>query len=128
MLTHFFAEGGFGMYPTLAFGVLLLAVGAFDAIKPERRSNALFVTLGLVVFGCGALGFTLGVVTTPYYVAKLPPAERYATALMGVAESLHNVALALFFIVLSTLLLAVGAARTARSSPGAPSEPRVSPE
>ena len=118
MLTHFFAEGGFGMYPTLAFGVLLLAVGAFDAFKPERRSNALFVTLGLVVFGCGALGFTLGVVATPYRGAKLPPAEQYARTLLGVAESLHNVALALFFIVLSTLVLAVGAARTPRASLG----------
>ncbi|HEY3446660.1 MAG TPA: hypothetical protein VGK67_09870 [Myxococcales bacterium] len=112
MLT-FFKEGGFGMYPTLAFGLLLLAVGVAYALKPERKLLTLFTILGIVDFLSGSLGTVMGAVATFLYVSKLPAAQQYPTTLLGLAESLHNLTLALVFLVLSTLVLAAGALRAA---------------
>ena len=112
MLTAFKA-GGFGMFPTLAFGILLLAVGIAYALDPARTLVSLFSILGIVEFLSGTLGAVMGVVTTFLYVAKLPEPQQYATTLVGLAESLHNVALAFVFIILATLVLAAGALRAA---------------
>ena len=101
------------MYPTLAFGLLLVAVALAYLLNPGRRLVPLFAILAIVVFLCGALGFTLGLVTTFMYVEKLPAAQQYSTMLLGIAESLSNLALALVCIVLSTLILAGGALRAA---------------
>ncbi|MGC4117635.1 MAG: hypothetical protein QM765_24380 [Myxococcales bacterium] len=101
------------MVPTLAFGLLLLAVGFAYALKPERKLVTLFTILGFVDFLCGVLGTVMGVVATFMHVAKLPAAQQYPTTLIGLAESLHNLNLALVFVVLSTLVLAAGALRAA---------------
>lgn len=112
-MATFFQEGGFGMYPTLAFGLLLLAVGVVWALKPERKLINLFIILGIVEFLSGSLGTVMGVVTTFLYVSRAPAAQQYVTTLLGLAESLHNLVLAMVFIVLSTLVLAVGYLRVA---------------
>lgn len=108
-----FRAGGFGMVPTLAFGLLLLAVGVAYALNPERRLVSLFAILGIVDFATGVLGTAMGVVTTFLHVAKLPGPQQYPMALLGIAESLHNLALALMLVVLATLALAAGALRAA---------------
>ena len=36
-MTDFFMAGGWGMYPTTLFGLLLLAAGIAYAALPERR-------------------------------------------------------------------------------------------
>ena len=112
-MVTFFQAGGFGMLPTLAFGLLLLAVGLAYAIQPERRLVILFTILGVVEFFSGALGTVLGVVATFLAVAKVPAEQQYAITLAAVAESLHNLVLALALLVLSTLVLAAGALRAA---------------
>ena len=112
-MATFFREGGFGMYPTLAFGLLLLAVGVAYALKPERKLVSLFTILGIVEFLAGSLGTVMGAVTTFMYVSKVPPAQQYTTTLLGLAESFHNLVLALVFVVLSTLVLAAGSLRAA---------------
>ena len=110
---EFIEAGGLGMIPTLAFGLLFLAVGIAQALLPARRLLTLFLILGLVVFVMGVLGTTMGFIQTFMAVPKLPPAEQYGTMLLGLAESLHNLLLALVFVVLSTLILAGGALRAA---------------
>jgi hypothetical protein len=112
MLT-FFAEGGLGMYPTLAFGLLLVAVAIAYAWRPARRLLALYSVLGVVELACGVLGLTLGIVTTLLYTSKLPPESQYAVTLLGLAESLHNLVLSLAMLVLATLVLAGGILRAA---------------
>jgi len=112
-MSSFFQEGGLGMFPTLAFGLLLLAVGVAYTLRPERKLVTLFTILGIVDFLSGALGTVLGVISTFLYVAKVPAEQQYATTLDGIAESLHNLALALALLVLATLVLAAGALRAA---------------
>ncbi len=108
-----FQAGGFVMVPTLAFGLLLLAVGFVYSLDPERKLVSLFAILGIVELASGVFGTVMGVVTTFLFVAKLPEPQQYPTMLLGVAESLHNLALALALVVLSTLALAIGALRAA---------------
>lgn len=114
-----FQAGGFGMVPTLAFGLLLLAIGVVHALNPERKLVSVFAILGIVDLASGVLGTAMGTAATLLHVAKLPDSQQVPTALLGIAESLHSLALALTFVVLGTLALAVGALRAAlRAGPG----------
>lgn len=119
-MADFFMAGGWGMYPTTLFGVLLVAAGIAYAALPERRFVPLLVSLGVVVFGSGVLGTVTGFITTFQYIQKVPEAQQRAITLVGVSESLNNLVLAFVFIVLSTLIASVGALRIGlRSKPGA---------
>ncbi len=108
---EFFRDGGWGMYPTTLFGILLLAAGVAYAALPERRFVPLLVSLGVVVFGSGCLGCVTGFVSTFRYIQQVPEAKQSMTTLLGVSESLNNLVLAFIFIVLSTLIASVGALR-----------------
>jgi hypothetical protein len=112
-MMQFFREGGWGMFPTLAFGLLLLLVAARYALRPERRYVPLLLGLGTVTLASGALGFVTGLMATFRYIGGVPASERYV-ALIGVGESLSNVAFALGFVVLAAVAGSVGAWRIAR--------------
>lgn len=112
-MSRVFAAGGLGMYPTLAFGLLLVAVAVVYALRPERKLLSLFAILAVVELASGALGLTLGVVLTFLHVGELPPAAQYPVTLAGIAEALHNLALSLVLLVLGTLVLAAGTLRAA---------------
>lgn len=111
MMSNFFEAGGWGMYPTTLFGVLLIAVGIAYAAMPERRFVPLLVSMGVVVFGAGVLGCVTGFITTFRYIQKVPAADQHTITLLGISESLNNVVLAFIFIVLSTLIASIGALR-----------------
>lgn len=112
-MVQLFREGGWGMFPTLAFGLLLLLVAARYAMRPERRFVPLLLGLGTVTLASGALGFVTGLMATFRYIGGVPASERYI-ALIGVGESLVNVAFALVFVVLAATAASVGAWRLSR--------------
>ncbi len=114
MLT-LFREGGWGMFPTLVFGVLMLLAAARYALKPERRVVPLLLALGVLTLSSGALGFVTGLMATFRYITGVPASERWI-ALVGVGESLVNVAFALCFLVLASIAASVGALRGARGA------------
>lgn len=122
-MADFWMAGGWGMYPTSIFGVLLVAAGLAYAAFPERRFVPLLVTLGVVVFGAGVLGTVTGFTTTFRYIEKVPVDQQHTITLLGISESLNNIILAFIFIVLSTLIAAVGALRLGLKSKAAPSNP-----
>jgi len=99
------------MYPTAAFGLLLLALGLSHAIRPGKRTLALFAILAVVCLTSGGLGVVLGLVAT--FLDSGNTGASYAATMLGASRALHNLALALGFIVLATLLLAVGNLRAA---------------
>ena len=101
------------MFPTLVFGLLMLLVSARYALRPSRRLVPLLLGLGTVTLASGALGFVTGLMTTFRYIGGVPAAQRYV-AIIGIGESLANVAFALVFIVLSALAASVGAWRLTR--------------
>ena len=116
MWDTFFRDGGWPMYPTLLFGLLLLASGALYVLRPERRFVPLVWSLGVATFGAGLLGSSVGIVKSFHYLPQVVPESRLTVAALGCAESLHNVVLALILIVFAALLASVGALRGARSA------------
>ncbi len=123
MVESFFEAGGWGMYPTTLFGALLVAAGVAYAIFPERRFVPLLVSMGVAVFGSGALGTVAGFITTFRAIQKLPADQQHPVTLMGISESLNNAAWAFAFIVLATLIASVGALRLGLKSKWAPGVP-----
>lgn len=118
MWTHFFRDGGWGMYPTTLFGFLLVASGVLVVLRPERRYVPLVLTLGALTASSGVLGFATGLVATFRYLPRVPEVDqRFTIAALGCAESLHNLVLALILVTLTALLGAVAAARVALTKP-----------
>jgi uncharacterized membrane protein len=107
----FFHAGGWGMWPTLIFGFLLVASSVLSLLRPERRYLPLVVSLGATTLGSGLLGFSMGLVNTFRFLPQVPQAEQVVIAGLGFEESLHNVILALILIVLSSVLVSASAFR-----------------
>jgi hypothetical protein len=111
-----FHLGGWGMYPTLLFGVLLLAASVRYAVKPERRFIPLQISLGILTLAAGSLGFVTGLIKSTLALSEVKPDDRWIWVL-GMGEALHCVALALTLVVLAALAAAVGTLRFTRMSP-----------
>jgi len=111
-----FRDGGWGMFPTLVFGLILVVVSIRYALSPRQRDVPLMISLAVLTFVSGALGFVSGVMTTFHFVAEggLKGEEATAITLQGVAESLNNVGFALMLLTLATMSAAYGSWKTSR--------------
>jgi hypothetical protein len=109
-----FRDGGFVMFPTLFIGLGLLALAVRYARKPERRLLPLLGALALLTATSGALGFAGGVMKSLYAQEPVQAGQRWIS-LLGIAESLNNITLALALIFLGTVLATVGEVRIARA-------------
>ena len=116
MWNDFFRNGGFGMYPTSIFAFCLIAVSVLYLLRPERRYAPVVLSAGIMTLLAGALGCAVGFVTTIFFVRTLPPAEQFTVTLVGIAESLNNIILALIVCVLAALLAFAGTLRSARGA------------
>lgn len=110
-----FRLGGWGMYPTLVFGVLMLLASIRYAIKPESRFIPLQVSLGILTLLAGSLGFVTGLIATFSAMGDVDPDKRWIW-MLGVGESLHNLGLALVLAVLSVIAASVGSYRLAQTA------------
>lgn len=107
--------GGWGMYPTTIMGVLLLVAATMYARRPERRYVPIVVSLSILTFLSGCLGFLTGVITTIKHATDGSfPEPTPILTLTGIGESLHNVGLALALLIMATIAMTVGALRAAR--------------
>lgn len=111
-----FRLGGWGMFPTLFFGLLLLACSVRYAVKPERRWIPIQIALALVTFSSGMLGFVTGLIATTTYLGGVDTADVARIGAIGFGESLHNVGLALIALTLGSLTAAIGTARELRAA------------
>ena len=111
-----FREGGWGMFPTLVFGLLLLSVAVRYATTPEKRFVPLLVALNGLTLSSGALGFVTGVITTAGAVARLGSSAPSVIPFLGLGESLNNLAVALIFVALGFVAITWGAWQTARAA------------
>jgi hypothetical protein len=110
-MSEFFSAGGFGMYPTLLFGFLLVACSILFLFRPEPRYLASLVGLGATTTGAGLLGFCMGVMNTLRYLEQVPAEKRFMVVAYGCEESLHCVVLALVLLVVAGLFASIGAVR-----------------
>ena len=115
MLANFYERGGWGMYRprSLVFaGGDRRAVGA----APERKFMPLVGGIGVLTLCSGLLGTSVGMINTFRYVQSLAPDKQLEVALLGCAESLNNLVLALLLMVLTALLAIGGAVRVLRAA------------
>jgi hypothetical protein len=106
-----FRMGGWGMYPTALFGLLLLMVAVRYAIRPDARTIPLQIALGIVTLTTGLLGFVTGLIATTTHLSGVAPPKLIPIAAAGFGESLTNVGLALAMIAFAALAVCVGAIR-----------------
>ena len=112
-LTHWFLEGGMSMFPTLLCGLGLIGAAVQYARAPSGRWVPLLLSLGTLTLLSGLAGLVMGMIATSAVgtSADLPPAR---IAILGVGESLHNLALALLLGMAAALAVTVGAYRQQR--------------
>ena len=110
-----FREGGWGMYPTLIFGLLLLSVAVRYAVTPSKRFVPLLAALGVLSLSSGAMGFVTGVIKSigATQAAKL---DNVMFPVYGAGEALHCVALSLLCVTLAALAASVGAWKISRDT------------
>jgi hypothetical protein len=111
MWSNFFAAGGWGMYPTMLFGFLLLATTVLHALRPEPRFQRLTGALGIVTFASGLLGTAVGICNSAHYLDQVPPQDQLKIFAMGCEESLHNLVLGLIIVILAALITAASSIR-----------------
>jgi hypothetical protein len=116
-MTEIFRNGGFGMYPTALFGLLLLAAAARYAIRPHRRWVPLQISLGILTMATGAASFVAGLINTTVSMDQVRGRAGIIGAI-GVGESLNNIALALALVALAAMATTVGAVRLTREPLG----------
>ena len=123
MIGESFHQGGWGMWPTLVVGLLMIGVSARYAVSPEKRFVPLIVASGTLTFLMGALGFVTGLIASATHVfpgGDIQPATNPLVMLIGIGESLNDLALAIVMLAVGMIAVTVGAARHARvaTSPG----------
>ena len=118
MWATFFQDGGWGMYPTTGFGLLLVAASVLLVLRPEPRRTMLVASLGVVTFASGLLGTSVGVVNSFHYLSQVPKAEQLEIATLGCAESLNNLVLALIIVVLAGLIASLASLRLRAAGAG----------
>ncbi len=111
MWAHFYADGGFGMYPITLFGLLFAACAGLVALRPERERLPLLLSLAALTAFSGVLGFSLGIISTCRHVQTLPAETQLTVLVTGIAESFNMVVLASMLLLFGTLLCSAASLR-----------------
>lgn len=101
--------GGWGMFPTLFFGVLALGAAVRYAVAPDRARLLLAGILSAVCLTAATLACVTGMNKAIEVAAGQEHQWKFIS--LGIQESLHCVALALGLIVFTGTVTAVGAFR-----------------
>jgi hypothetical protein len=117
MWSNFFRDGGFGMFPTAGFGLLLVAASVALLLRPERRFVPLFATLALITMTSAVLGTATGLINTFRFAAKQPAEDQMTNAFIGCAESMNVVVLGFILTTLAGLIASIAAVRASRRKP-----------
>jgi hypothetical protein len=106
-MSEAFRLGGWGMWPTLVFGVLMLAIAILYTVRADQRLSSLLRTTGWMTFISGCLGFVTGLIRSCLYISDVAADDRYLVVI-GFGESLVNIAWALGLIMTAMVVATVG--------------------
>lgn len=112
-----FHEGGWPMFPILILGVLLVIAAVRYCMTPEARNLQVVRSMASVTLLFGLLGTLLGMIHCLGAIHQLPHEMVVKITLLGLGESVNNLALALLLMVFAGLFTAVGALRASDRSP-----------
>lgn len=113
-LWQFFAEGGWGMWSTLLFGVIAVGAAAWFARRPEPRRLAFTGAMWLTLLTVTVHAIFTNVAAVCSYLEspeRVPDAEIARTLIIGLKEASRPGALGGIFLTLIPILLGVGALR-----------------
>lgn len=116
-MSEFLAGAGWGVWPTLVFGVASLALASAHAVKPRPHVMPLIVGTGLATLFAGTLGFVTGIVACFSTLASAgfergePLPDMQLLALAGISEAAANVVVALGLAMLVALVAGAGSYR-----------------
>lgn len=110
-----FHLGGWGMYPTLVAGLILMYSALQFARHPDPARLRVVRFLGVLVVLTSTLGSVTGVINTCTHVTPDLGPDLGMTVVIGVGESLVNIGAGLVWLVLATITATYGVAR-ARST------------
>ena len=112
-----FIEGGWGMWPVLAFGLAALGMALRYAVTADGRLRGPVELMGRSVLFFSLSGFVTGVIATGNGVYAFrqshPDMGVWELVFAGLVESSNNLALGFTLLALVYLALAVGARREA---------------
>ncbi len=114
-MSDFMTAGGFGMYPTLIFGLFALVVAAIHAFRPRRELVPLIVGGGVATLLAGVLGTAMGIQASARGIQTMAADQRWIFAL-GISESLNCMVLGLVLAIVATALATAGSFRLSRAS------------
>ncbi len=106
------------MYPTTIVGVILVLGALQYARDPDPRRRNIVRSVGVLTLLTSCLGFTMGVIHSFVAAGHLEASELGSVVVVGVGESMINIALGLGFLVIAWIATSIGALRTG-SAPGA---------
>lgn len=103
--------GGWGMYPTLVFGLVAVGTAVRFAVRADPRLRGFIESMSRAVLFFAITGFVTGLIATGQYVEahELREWEALLTIFVGMKEAANN--LALGFVVLSLVHLATAIGR-----------------
>ena len=105
-----FRHGGWGMYPTLLVGLVLVISSLAYAWRPDRHGALIARRLAILTSLVSVLGFTTGVIKCFTSVAGSD--WRVSQEVVnGVGEALNCIGLGMVLLTLSCLLSVIGAIR-----------------
>lgn len=116
-LGDFFVEGGWGMVPTLVFGVITVGGAIWFALAPEPRRLAFTAAMWLTLASAIVHATWTNLASVMAYIedpAKTPDGAIARTLVTGLKESSRPGALGGLFLTLALLVVAIGAIRSPR--------------
>lgn len=118
MLSEFFLEGGWGMWPVLVFGMVTVGAAGRFAWKPEIKQLGFLGAMALTTLGAifnATWTDVAAVLQNLTEKAPLPELEFRTTLVAGLMESTRPGTLGGILLTLACLLLSVGALRANRT-------------
>ena len=112
-----FRHGGWGMYPTLLVVIWLLVTAGRFAFAPARDKLPSLIGLGVLTLFISIFNFVKALIHVTVNAADIVDTKELMNAVVvGVGESLHNLALGFLGLTLAALLLVIGLLRSRAKS------------
>lgn len=116
---EFFAEGGWGMYPVLVFGLSAVGGAIWFALKPEPRRLAFTAAMWLTLVSAIVHATWTDLAAVMAYLAdttqKEPGAPVVSILFQGLKESTRPGTMGGMFLTLGLLIVGIGALRAPKN-------------